>query len=279
MWSWTVSHSACLAGLITGISYYLEPDCCTRTVLGKLGMVIPSCWLGTIDCHPRVVPQTAVLLRLISVVHWWTYVSAGCLRIYPPPVQTVVVSTKADQEVCTGGGCIRTSANHPNAPTSMPVFTFIILKLHLASTYNLCLPKQCLQTPSKFPGHLDRQCPVLVWHTTSMHPRPLIKLHEADLEWLTQIVKWSSSPLSWVLHTSQSVLGTQAAWVSQLEERQLYFNSRLNFTSVLLLTLLTEWVYSFSLHKQMEKQLTHYHFILYVPTSISALYQYYWYGI
>ena len=40
--SWAVSHGACLAGLITGISYYLEPDCCTRTVLGKLGMVIPS---------------------------------------------------------------------------------------------------------------------------------------------------------------------------------------------------------------------------------------------
>ena len=35
------------------------------------------------------------------------------IRIYPPPVQTVVVSTKADREVCTGGGCIQMSASHP----------------------------------------------------------------------------------------------------------------------------------------------------------------------
>ena len=50
-------------------------------------MVIPSYWLVTSDCLPRVVPQTAVLLGLNSVVYWWMYLLAAYLRIYPPPVQ------------------------------------------------------------------------------------------------------------------------------------------------------------------------------------------------
>ena len=50
MWSWTISHGDCLDGLITDTITYLELDCCTGTVLGRLGMVITSYSSGTSDC-------------------------------------------------------------------------------------------------------------------------------------------------------------------------------------------------------------------------------------
>ena len=83
-----------------------------------------------------------------------------------------------------------------------------------------CLSKWFLQTPSRSPGHLHQLLPVLVWHTTSMHPRPHTKLWEEV--WLTQIVKWSSLDFTPLLSTtSLSKLATQGAWVNQLEGEQL----------------------------------------------------------